>query len=393
MQSDNIETEVVEFLQELVRAPGIAGDLSAVAEVAARRMRLLGFDEVWQDAVGNVIGRRGGALPGPKLVFDAHMDTVEVGEREAWVHDPFGGVLSQGKIWGRGSVDDKGSLAAFTVALASLPREAMRGEVYAVGTVGEELIEGAALESVLDEVRPDGVIIGEPTDCRLGIGHKGRLRLVFSIHGKAAHSSSPEVGDNAIDKAVEVIRRVRRIPPVEDPLLGKSVMEPIQLITSPYPSASTIPYACEIVFDRRLVRGETVESVLDMHQETLNGMDGSNMYIPQVVVDCYTGKRIVRQDYHPAWSVDPGSEWVRLALEGLKSAGIPPVTYGTPFCTNGSGSAGERGLPTLVFGPCSVHQAHVTDEHAEVSELVRAVHGYIELAQALGRLNLQVNGA
>ena len=129
----------------------------------------------------------------------------------------------------------------------------------------------------------------------------------------------------------------------------------------------------------------SIESVLTLHQSALQGMDGSTIHIPEVTVECYTGKKIVRQDFHPAWSVDPDSEWVRLALEGLKSAGIPPITYGTPYCTNGSGSAGERGLPTLVFGPCSVHLAHVTDEHAEVAELLRSVQGYMGLAQALGR--------
>ncbi len=381
---DDIEREAVDFLQELVRAPGIGGDLSAVAEVAARRMRRLAFDEVWQDDVGNVIGMRRGSQPGPRLVFDAHMDTVEVGEAAAWQHDPFGGELSQGKVWGRGAVDDKGSLAAFTVALARLAKDDIHGEVYAVGSLGEELLEGAALEAVLDSIQPDGVIIGEPTDCRLGIGHKGRARLVFSLHGKAAHSSSPEVGDNAIDKAVELVHRVRRIPPIGDPLLGNSVMEPIEIISSPYPSASTIPFACQVVFDRRMVRGETRETVLDLHRGTLEGLDGSTMDFPQVEIASYTGVQIVRQDFHPAWTVEPDSSWVQLAAQGLRTAGIPPEIYGTPYCTNGSVCAGERGLPTIVFGPCSVHLAHVSDEHADVAELVRAVHGFMALAEALG---------
>ena len=194
----DIEREVVEFLQGLVRAPGLAGDLEAVGDVALQKMQALGFDDVWRDDVGNVIGRRVGSKPGPKLVFDAHMDTVEVGDRDAWVHDPFGGEVADRKLWGRGSTDDKGSLAAFTVALAALPRDSFLGELYAVGTVGEELLEGAALESVLDAVKPDGVVIGEPTDCRLGIGHKGRCQVIFSVKGKSAHSSSPEVGENAI---------------------------------------------------------------------------------------------------------------------------------------------------------------------------------------------------
>jgi len=384
----DIENEVVEYLQELVRAPGLAGDLEAVADVALNKMRALGFDDVWRDEVGNVIGRRVGSKPGPKLVFDAHMDTVEVGDRDAWVHDPFGGEVVDGKLWGRGSTDDRGSLAAFTIALAALQRDSFSGEVYAVGTVGEELLEGAALESVLDAVQPDGVVIGEPTDCRLGIGHKGRCRVIFSVKGKSAHSSSPEVGENAIEKAVEVIRRVRQIPLVEDPLLGRSVMEPIHISSKPNPSFSTIPYECQVIFDRRMVRGETRETVLEIHRKALDDLTGWDVDYDELSFDCYTGVHITRKDFHPAWAVEPDSDWVRLSLEGLEGAGIPPITYGTPYCTNGSGSAGERGIPTIVFGPGSVLVAHVTDEYIEIPELVRSVSGFMGIAQRLSQIEV-----
>lgn len=384
----DIEQEVVEFLQGLVRVPGLAGDLEAVGDVALQKMRALSFDDVWRDDVGNIIGRRVGSKPGPKLIFDAHMDTVEVGDRDAWIHDPFGGEVIDGKLRGRGATDDKGSLAAFTVALAALPRDSFSGEVYAVGTVGEELLEGAALESVLDEVKPDGVVIGEPTDCRLGIGHKGRCRVIFSIKGKSAHSSSPEVGENAIEKAVEVIRRVRQIPPVEDSLLGCSVMEPIQINSSPNPSFSTIPYECQVIFDRRIVRGETRETVLDVHRNALEDLSGLSVDYDALSFDGYTGKKISRKDFHPAWALEPDSKWVKLGLSGLRTAGIPQVTYGTPYCTNGSGSAGERGIPTIIFGPGSVLVAHVTDEYIEISELVRSVSGFMGIAQSLSQIEI-----
>jgi putative selenium metabolism hydrolase len=381
----NLEREVVDFLQDLVRAPGLAGDLKAVGEVTLQKMRALGFDDVWRDEVGNVIGRRVGSKPGPKLLFDAHMDTVEAGDRDAWVHDPFGGEASDGRLWGRGSTDDKGSLAAFMVALATLDKNSFSGEVYAVGTVGEELLEGAALESVLDAVQPDGVVIGEPTDCRLGIGHKGRSRVIFSIRGKSAHSSSPEVGENAIDNAMEVIRRVRQVSPVEDSLLGTSVMEPIQISSSPMPSFSTIPYACQVIFDRRMVRSETRENVLQIHREALLGLKGLSVDYDELSFDSYTGANIARKDFHPAWAIEPESRWVQLGLAGLRKAGIEPITYGTPYCTNGSGSAGERGIPTIIFGPGSVHVAHITDEYIEIPELVRSVHGFMGIAQSLSQ--------
>ncbi len=386
--SIDIEREVIEYLQELVRAPGLAGDLAAVTDVAIARLRALGFDEVWRDEVGNVIGKRVGHESGPKLVFDAHMDTVEVGDREAWVHDPFGGEVIDGKLWGRGATDDKGSLAAFTVALAALPRESFCGELYAVGTVGEELLEGAALQYVLDAVQPDGVVIGEPTDCRLGIGHKGRCRVIFNVKGKSAHSSSPEVGENAIEKAAEVIRRVRQIPLVEDPLLGRSVMEPIHIDSSPSPSYSTIPYECQVIFDRRIVRGETRETVLELHRKALDDLPGCCVDYDVLSFDSYTGENVSRKDFHPAWAVEPDSDWVTLGLEGMAMAGIPQVTYGTPYCTNGSGSAGERGIPTIVFGPGSVLVAHVTDEYIEIPELQRSVHGFMGIAQRLSQIEI-----
>jgi acetylornithine deacetylase/succinyl-diaminopimelate desuccinylase-like protein len=184
---------------------------------------------------------------------------------------------------------------------------------------------------------------------------------------------------------LELVRRVRQISAIDDSLLGKSVMEPIQIISSPFPSASTIPYACQVVFDRRMVLGETRESVLDLHQKALQGMDESKMEFPEVTLSCYTGKAIIKQDFHPAWAVEPDSVWVQHARQGLESVGITPILYGTPYCTNGSGSAGEFGIPTVVFGPCSVHLAHVTDEYAEVSQLMRAIQGYIGLARSLGQ--------
>lgn len=384
MPNINIEREVVSYLQELICNPGIGGDLEKVANVNAQRMRNLGFDKVWIDKAGNSIGMRRGSKPGPKLVFDAHMDTVEVGDRAAWNHEPFGGEISDDKIWGRGAIDDKGSLAAFSVALAAIPHEDLCGEVYAVGSVGEEPLEGAALDYVLDAIKPDGVIIGEPTDNRLATGHKGRSRVIFSVQGKSCHSSSPEAGDNAIDKAVEIIRRVRQIAPVEDALLGKSVMEPIQIISSPFPSASTVPYACQIVFDRRTVRGETMDTVLALHKKALEGLSGISIEFEEVTVPSFTGLNITAWDFHPAWAIEPDSKWVQLALEGMKTAGIPPVTYGAQFCSNGSTSAGERNIPTIMFGPGSVLLAHKVDEYCEIKELVQAVYGYIEITKALG---------
>jgi len=385
MPEQYIEKEGIEFLRELVRTPSLSGALSAVADVVEGKMNALDFDAVWRDEAGNVIARKQGHAPGARLLFDAHMDVVQTGSPERWHHPPFGAELSGGRLWGRGATDTKASLAGMVVALGRLPRESFRGTLYVTGSLEEETLEGAALAGVLDAVQPDGVVVGEPTDCRLAIGHKGRCRLVFTFTGRSGHTSSPEKGENAIRKMALAARRIEEIPLPSDPLLGNGVMEPIIVTSSPNPNASTIPDVCQIIYDRRLVRGETREVLLAAYRQALADLPGWSVAYEELEIGSYTGWACRAPDFHPAWAADPDSEWVRLALAGLEQAGLPPVTYTAPYCTNAAVSAGERGIPSLVFGPSSIALAHIEDEYIELDELRRGMRGFVGLAHSLGQ--------
>lgn len=378
-------SELIDFHRDLVRLPGLSGQEAAVGEAVAQKMQALGFDQVWRDELGNVIGLRRGSLPGPRLLFDAHMDVVPVTTPEAWSSDPFGGELRGGRIYGRGAADTKASLAAMVVGLGRLPREDFRGELLVTASVGEEILEGAGLAVVLDAHRPDGVIVGEPTSCRLGIGQRGRARLLFKAAGRAAHSSSPDQSQNAVYLAAELIQRIRSLPLPEDAALGRGLMAPIQIISQPYPSTSTQPYLCEVTYDRRLVRGETAESLLAEYQQGLADLIGWSVELVSEGYTTCTGVELRRPDFHPAWAMESDSEWVGKAKTALETAGIPPEMFVAPYCTNGSASAGERGIPTLIFGPGSIEQAHVVDEYVTVNELERGLRGYQALAAALSR--------
>ncbi|HZW03232.1 MAG TPA: M20/M25/M40 family metallo-hydrolase, partial [Anaerolineaceae bacterium] len=182
----------VSLLQQLVRQPSLSGQEGGVIAVAAEAMQSLGFDEVWQDAAGNLVGALYGKLPGKKVLFDAHVDVVAVTTPEAWVHSPFSGELDGGRVWGRGAADNKGSLAAMIVGLAGVAREKLSGTVYVVGSVGEEKHEGTGLGQVVEAVQPDWVVVGEPTECRLGYCQRGRARLTFRVSGLAGHSSADD---------------------------------------------------------------------------------------------------------------------------------------------------------------------------------------------------------
>lgn len=373
---------VIGFLQQLVRAESLSGNEVAAAQEVQFQMEQLGLSDVHRDRLGNVIGRRSGSQPGVRILLDAHLDVVPVTSPEEWRFPPFGGEQAEGRIWGRGAADTKASLAAMIYALAELPENQLRGEVFVSASVGEEVLEGAAFSAVLDAVQPDVVIIGEPSDCRLGIAQRGRARLAFSVSGKAAHSSAPEAGQNAIENAAVLIQRIAGLPLPTHPLLGQGLMTAIQAQSQPYPSLSTTPYRCEVAYDRRLMPGETLTGLVEEYHRLLGDLPNWQVVIPEEGFTTYTGVVLRQPDFHPAWALDPRSERVRRAVDALWAAGLPAETFAVPYCTNGSASGGERGIPTLVYGPGSIHQAHRVDESIEAEEVLRAWRGYQALIGA-----------
>jgi putative selenium metabolism hydrolase len=377
------DPEMIEFLRELVRLPSLSGAEGQVAEAVAKKMTALGYDEVRCDAYGSVIGIRRGAAPGKRILFDAHMDIVPATSPEAWTHPPFSAELVDGRVWGRGSSDTKASLAAIVMSVGRLARDDFRGELIVSASVGEEILEGGSLAPILDEQHPDLVIIGEPTSCDLGTGQRGRVRLDFKTLGRAAHSSSPDQSLNAVLMAAELIQRIHALPLPTHPLVGKGLMAPIQISSLPAPSASTVPYECTIVYDRRLMPGESIESVLNEYQQGLSNLANWQVEVALEGYRTYTGVDLRLPDFHPAWVMPPDSNVVTTALQALKDAGLQPATFIAPYCTNGSASGGERGMPTLIFGPSGIDQAHIVDESLAIDELARGAAGYIALAKAL----------
>ncbi|MEN6410344.1 MAG: M20/M25/M40 family metallo-hydrolase, partial [Anaerolineaceae bacterium] len=205
--STSQQQSLLAFCQRIVRIPSYSGEEGAVAAEVINEMRSMGFDSIEIDACGSVIGALHGDRPGPSLLFDSHMDVVPVTSPEEWKHSPFGAELEDGKLWGRGSADTKGSLAGVLHAVAALPRNAFAGTIYVAATVAEENLTGAAVPRILQKTPIDVFVTGEPTGLRLGVAQKGRLTLALKAHGRAAHTSHPENGVNAVYKMMEVVQR------------------------------------------------------------------------------------------------------------------------------------------------------------------------------------------
>lgn len=386
MLSRQREEILVDLCTAMVRTPSLSGCEEAVAGVIKGAMENLGFDDVAVDRYGNVVGRIVLGKGGKKILLEGHMDHVDVSDPARWTHDPYGGDLVDGKIYGRGSTDMKGNLAAMIVA-ASVVKEdlagSLDGEILVGGSVHEECFEGVASEEIAKKHRPDYVVIGEPSGLTLKRGQRGRAEVIVETFGKNAHSSNPSVGINAIKKMMKALLAIEDgFIPRKHPVLGDGILEVTDIISSPYPGASVVPDRCIATFDRRLLEGETKEEVLEQVRDFLAPLlseDPQMKFSVSLALGedkCYTGETIAAERFAPGWIFPEDQPFVQASLEGLKSVGQTPVISHYYFCTNGSYYAGKAGIPTIGFGGSLETLAHVDDEYIEVDQLVKACEGY-----------------
>lgn len=393
MLNDKRSSQVIELCSQMIKCPSLSGHEEAMGRLVRDAMLRLGYHEVRVDRYGNVVGRISFSRPGKKILFEGHMDHVDVGDVSKWTVDPYGGIVRDGRIYGRGATDMKGSLAAMITAAAFLAEDLgteLKGEVLVAGSVHEECFEGVASREIGEQYRPDYVVIGEASALAIKRGQRGRAEVVVETYGKSAHSSSPSEGVNAVNKMVKLLSEVQRnyVPP-EHPVLGKGILELTDIISFPYPGASVIPERCRVTFDRRLLVGETEEKVLAAIQEIIDKAAAEDPELKASVSiavgedKCYTGEPIRSKRFAPAWIFPEDHEFVTKAMEALRRCGITPRLSHYAFCTNGSYYAGVAGIPTIGFGPSREELAHVVDEYIEIDQLLGACAGYYAIARAV----------
>ncbi len=375
---------LIDLTQALVRIPSPSGAEDAVVERITAAMRALGFDDVRVDPNGSAIGIIHGAAPGPTLLLDAHCDTVGVAAGSTWTRAPYGAELDGGFIYGRGTADMKGALAAMIYAAATIDRMRLAGHVAVSATVLEEVMEGVSLKTVMDAVRPDAVVIGEATQLNLNRGGRGRAEIHLETIGKPAHSSSPELGVNAVHAMLRVVDAIERLPLRHDPLLGPALLALTDIVSDPYPGYSVIPSRCRVTYDRRLLPGETADDVL-AQLASVSTLAGAELHagLAQGEHRAFTGAVLSGPKFFPAWAFPEAHPFVQRSLMGLRAAGLDPQMRAYRFCTNAAYSAGKAGVPTIGFGPASEGDAHVVDERISVDELIAAARGYCGIIDAV----------
>jgi putative selenium metabolism hydrolase len=392
MFSKQREESVIALCQELIQKKSYSGEENLVAARIRKAFEDLGYDEVFIDDYGNIIGHIRGNVPGKSILFDGHIDTVPVPDESKWQHPPYGGVLENGKIYGRGASDMKGAVSAMILSASYFAEDCQKkfaGDIYVAGVVHEECFEGIAARKISQRIKPDYVIIGEASELNLKRGQRGRAEVIVETEGKPAHSANPQAGINAVYKMAELINKIRTIQTPSHKVLGKGILELTDIKSSPYPGASVVPDYCRVTYDRRLLVGETKELVLKPIIELIHELQKNDpefvakAYFSTGSEKCYTGADIVGERFFPGWLYEESDEFVQAAFQGLCDAGLQPEITQYSFCTNGSHYAGEAGIKTIGFGPSRENLAHTIDEYIEVDELLKATAGYYGILKSV----------
>jgi putative selenium metabolism hydrolase len=373
---------IIQFMRDIVSIPSMDSKVGPVGERIQAEMKKLGYDDVRLVKLGNTVGRIGN---GKKvLVFDTHIDTVGVGDASAWEWDPFKGKIENGILFARGACDEKNSTPGMVYGLA-IARDLGLLEgwtVYCFGNMEEEC-DGIAPNTFVEvdpKVKPDFVVIGEPTKLQVYRGHKGRLEMKVTSKGRSAHAASNHLGDNAIYKLLPIIAGIRDLESQlgDHPFLGhgKITVSDMHVKT---PSINAVPDEAIIFIDRRMTFGETKEQVRAQVEALIPEEYRDTVKLEELFSDepSYTGFVFPVDKYFPAWALDEDHPLVLAGQLAREQIGLPKASSGKwNFSTNGIYWAGKAGIPSIGFGPGDEETAHTVLDSVSLEDMVKATEFY-----------------
>lgn len=388
-----------ENLSKMVKAKSYSAQEEEVCRLIKTLCEEAGFDEVYFDNLGSVIGRVGN---GPKkIAFDAHIDTVEVGNLDNWDFDPFSGEITTDPkhgevVRGRGTSDQKGGAASMITAGRILKELGYGGEftVYFTFTVMEEDCDGMCWKYLIEEdnLKPDFFVSTEPTSCRIYRGHRGRMEIEARMRGISSHGSAPERGVSAAYKAAKACLAIEKLnedlQPDDDNFLGKGTIV-VSQVDVKGPSQCAVPDSAYIYMDRRLTWGEDKELAISQVKKYMSEAIGESEDAIEVTMPQYTKKGWRDYDYgqelyFPTWKIEESHELVQAGVSSYKTLfDKAPVVDKWTFSTNAVATTGRHKIPAIGFGPGDEDQAHAPNEINRVDDLEICSKFYASLVYSL----------
>jgi len=381
-------------LSKMIQAKSYSSQEEDVCRLIVELCKEANFDDVRIDGLGSVIGRVGN---GPKqIAFDAHIDTVEVGNMKNWDFDPFSGEIKDGLVLGRGTSDQKGGAASMITAGRILKELGYGGEysVFFTFTVMEEDCDGMCWKYLIEEenFKPDFVVSTEPTTCRLYRGHRGRMEIRIFLKGISCHGSAPERGVSAAYKAAKAALAIEQLnedlQPDDDNFLGKGTITVSQMDVKGPSQCAVADYAM-LYCDRRLTWGEDADLAISQVLEYVSKATGDKkediiVEMPNYEKVGWTKKEYSQELYFPTWKIPEEHEIVQAGVAAHKALyGEAPVVDKWTFSTNCVATTGRHKIPAIGFGPGDENQAHAPNEITRVKDLEICAAFYAMLPYSL----------
>jgi succinyl-diaminopimelate desuccinylase len=382
--------KMLNYAQRLIRSKSInpPADYSEIYLIVQEEIKKIGLEvETFEGHPGkiNVFSLLRGTDPkGQVLCLSGHMDVVPAGDEASWKYPPFAAEIHDNKIWGRGSADMKCALAANLYALEAVKRAGipLRGSVIVGNTVDDETAGIWGMKYMVEKglaskgwPLPSFHVVGEANHLNITGSFKGRLWLRITTKGKAAHGGAPENGINAIDKMIQLISKIREIPRVTHPLMGRDTLN--LGILKGGTKVNVVPADCEAHFDFRMCSPGNTTSALQWFQETIKKLKAED---PQFEVGDF--EFYERRDPVEINFAQPAIEVAKSCIREVK--GKAPALDGTLSAGDAYHSL-KKGIPGVFLGPGDLKVLHQNNEFLDIDEMNQAAKVYALLILRLCR--------
>lgn len=381
--------EIIKTASEMIQINSQSTQEGEFAQYVVKKMQDLDYDEVVVDTYGNVFGTVKGTGGGSSVMLNCHLDVVDEGDISKWKYPPYSGTIAEGRIWGRGASDTKGTFAIQIYAPIMLKRAGLlpKGYIVVAGVVCEEIAGFGAMMQAKDNFKlTDYAIVGEATENDLAIGCRGRFCAVVTITGKSCHASMPHMGKNPFDFLGKFLVELKTVEMGKDELFGSSTMS-VTNIESSEKGTNIIPNEVKVYIDYRQSSVDTEEVALAKIQEVIDRckmegitVDLKSLYFP---LKTYTGFEGMAHQGEPPFSVSPEESYVQLCKKTLeKITGHPIKTKTWEFATD-TGHYAAKGVKCIGYSPAEIRLCHTTEDSIDINMMEEGTLGYLALAYTL----------
>lgn len=386
--------EIVRTASEMIQINSQSTQEGEFAQYTVDKMKALGYEEAVVDAYGSVFGTVKGTGGGSSVMLNCHLDVVDEGDVSKWKYPPYSGTIAEGRIWGRGASDTKGTFAIQLYTPIMLKKAGLlpKGDIVVAGVICEEIAGFGAMMQTRDNFKlTDYAIVGEATENDLAIGCRGRFCAVVTITGKSCHASIPHVGKNPFDFLGKFLTELKTVKMGEDELFGSSTMS-VTNITSSEKGTNIIPNEVVVYIDYRQSSNDTEKVALAKIQEVIDRckVDGIEVGLKPLYFPLTTYNGFQGQGYQgePPFSVSADEPYVMLCKKTLEEAVGHPVRTKTWAFATDTGHYAAKGVKCIGYSPAEIKLCHTTEDSIDINMMEEGTVGYLALAYTLANTSI-----